>query len=106
MKTENTLFRLRTHFYEGGEIQKTGKLLARQLKQRENNVLFLLLKREVSSSKEISTVFQLYFIKMYTQYPSTSNHEQRELEGFLSRKYLPVKTPQQAEFLKSGYIDY
>ena len=96
-KTEYALFRLRTNFYEGGE--KTGKLLARQLKQKDNNSVIPAIKKGdniVSSTKEINGVFQKFYENLYT---STTNHEQGELEDFLSKITLPTMTAQQAESL-------
>ena len=102
-KTEYALFRLRTNFYEGGE--KTGKLLARQLKQRENNSVIPAIKNGdniVTSSKEINKVFQQFYEKLYT---STSNHEQQKLEDFLSKIDLPKMSQQQAKSLDASITE-
>lgn len=58
-KAEYALFRLKTNFHETGE--KTGKLLARQLKHQDaNNVITAIRKEDkvITSSKEINTVFK------------------------------------------------
>lgn len=60
-KAEYALFRLKTTFYEAGE--KTGKLLARQLKEQSCAHVIPAIRREgslVTSSKEINEVFKSF----------------------------------------------
>lgn len=61
-KAEFALFRLKTTFYEAGE--KTGKLLARQLKELSSAHVNPAIRKEgtlVTSSKEINEVFKPFY---------------------------------------------
>lgn len=63
-KAEYALFRLKTNFYENGE--KTGKLLARQLKKIDSQNVITAIKKDdklVTSSSEINTVFETFLPK-------------------------------------------
>lgn len=96
-KVQYALFRLGTTFYEGGE--KTGKLLARQLKQRNSQSAIPAIKKGdkiVSSTKEINEVLQQFYKELYT---SDINPTQEELTDFFSNINLPKLTPDQVEVL-------
>ena len=86
-KVEYALFRLGTTFYEGGE--KTGKLLARQLKKQDSyNVIPAIQKGNstVSSTKEINDVLQQYYKELYT---SDINPIPEEITDFLTNLNMP-----------------
>lgn len=86
-----------TSFYEEGE--KTGKLLAKQLKQRYTcNVTPAITKGNttVTDTKEINEVFQKYYEDLYSPeaYP---NH--KELTDFFTMVNLPKLSADQAKLL-------
>uniref|UniRef100_A0A3P9I561 Reverse transcriptase domain-containing protein n=1 Tax=Oryzias latipes TaxID=8090 RepID=A0A3P9I561_ORYLA len=86
-KAEYALFRLKTNFYEKGE--KTGKLLARQLKQLDNqNVITAIKKNDrlVTSSGEINTVFEQFYQKLYTSETAASTEQ---LDAFYNKVTIP-----------------
>ena len=86
-KVEYALFRLGTTFYEGGE--KTGKLLARQLKKQDSYNLIPAIQKgnsTVSSTKEINDVLQQYYKELYT---SDINPIPEEITDFLTNLNMP-----------------
>ena len=89
-KAEYALFRLKTTFYEAGE--KTGKLLARQLKEQSCAHVIPTIRREgslVTSSKEINEVFKSFY-----QMPNKLS-----LQNFFQNLTLPCLSPAQVETL-------
>lgn len=66
-KTEYALFRLKTNFYENGE--KTGQLLARQLKSQDtNNTITTITENNesITSSTGINRIFKSFYEELYT----------------------------------------
>ena len=66
-KADYALYRLKTNFYEGGE--KTGKLLARQLKEKTFASTIPVIKQgdqQFFSAKDINNIFRLHYEKLYT----------------------------------------
>lgn len=91
-KAEYALFRLRTKFYESGE--KTGRLLARQLKQQYNLNNISMIKKDnqvVTSSNEINLIFKSFYQDLYT----SAGMFDEEVETFFSGLQLPTLTSEQ-----------
>lgn len=75
-KVEYSLCRLKTHFYEGGE--KTGKILARQVKVKDSSNIISAIKQGdklVISTKDINETFQQYYKKLYTSSESCDDNQ-------------------------------
>lgn len=92
-KAEYALFRLRTKFYEGGE--KNGRLLARQLKQKDNLNNISMIKKDnqvVTSSKEINSIFKSFYQDLYT---SAGVLNEEEVEKNFSGLQLPTLSNEQ-----------
>ncbi len=99
-KVEYALHRLKS-FYEAGE--KTGKLLARQLKEKTfaNTIPFIKKEdRQLFSVKDINRVFQQYCEKLYTS-SIPSYISQEDIEQFLLNIEVPKLQPQDAAELES-----
>lgn len=89
-KAEYALFRLRTHFYENGE--KTGKLLARQLKKMDSLSVITAIKNNdklVTSSADINTVFKTFYQNLYT---SENSINTEQLNAFFDKIAIPQIT--------------
>lgn len=96
-RAEYALFRLRTKFYEGGE--KSGKLLARQLKQQESLTNISMIKKDdqvITSSKGINEVFKSFYQDLYT---SSGIINEADIDKFFSGLDLPTLTTDQKERL-------
>ncbi len=94
------LFRLNTFFYKGGE--KTGKILARQVKQKDFSNTISAIKQGdtlVTSVEEINKVFQKFYEKLYASTASCGN-DQKEQEVFFSNTDMPKLLSDQAEKLE------
>lgn len=66
-KTEYALFRLKTNFYENGE--KTGRLLARQLKSQDANNTIMTIRENnelITSTTGINKIFKSFYEELYT----------------------------------------
>lgn len=103
-KVEYALFRLGTSFYEEGE--KTGKLLAKQLKQRNSLNFIPAIKKDhtvVTDTKEINGVFRKYYEDLHTPeiYP---NHE--DISDFFDRVDLPKLSSEQAKLLDGPVTEF
>uniref|UniRef100_A0A9J8CLD1 Reverse transcriptase domain-containing protein n=1 Tax=Cyprinus carpio carpio TaxID=630221 RepID=A0A9J8CLD1_CYPCA len=97
-KVEYALFRLGTTFYEEGE--KTGKLLARQLKQKNTCNLITGIKKGntiVTSTKEINDVLQKFYKDLYT---ADINPKKEELLSFFSKLKMPKLSPEEMNKLE------
>lgn len=100
-KVEYSLYRLKTNFYEGGE--KTGKLLARQVKGKDSSSIIAAIKKGdkiVTSATDINKTFQQYYEKLYTSTVSCNNM-QKEQELFFSSINIPKLYINQAKLLES-----
>lgn len=100
-KVEYSLYRLRTNFYEGGE--KTGKILARQVKGKDSSSIIPAIKQGdklVTSATDINKTFQHYYEKLYTS-TVPCNDNQRERDLFFSNIDMPKLETDQAEKLES-----
>lgn len=96
-KAEYALFRLKTTFYEAGE--KTGKLLARQLKEQSSAHVIPAIRRDgvlVTSPKEINEVFRQFYEKLYT---SEGMPSESSLRNFFLNITLPKLSAEQADIL-------
>ncbi|MCI4381688.1 hypothetical protein PGIGA_G00254930, partial [Pangasianodon gigas] len=100
-KVEYALYRLKTNFYEGGE--KTGKLLARQLREKNTSNTIPVIKqgdRQIFVAKDINKTFQQYYEKLYTSTTHTK-FVQNEIKDFLSNVDVFRLQPEQLEEMES-----
>lgn len=99
-KIEYALFRLNSNFYESGE--KSGRLLARQLKKKEASYTIPAIRDEKgelkTSAGEINKVFLTFYKKLYE---SEVVYDKQKCDNFFSKCNLPVLTPDQQEGLDS-----
>lgn len=96
-KSEYALFQLKTAFYELGE--KTGRLLARQLKEQSSAHIIPAIRTGdslVTSSKGINNVFREFYDNLYR--PSGVLNEIL-LQQFLTNIHLPNLPPEKVAFL-------
>lgn len=86
-KTEYPLFRLKTNFYENGE--KTGRLLARQLKSQDANNTIMTIRENnelITSSSGINRIFKSFYEELYT---SSNTTKEEDLATFFKKVTLP-----------------
>lgn len=99
-KAEYALFRLKSNFYESGE--KSGKLLARQLHQKETSYAIPAVKNEkgelVTQTGDINKVFAHFYEQLYK---SEINLDVGNYETFFSKISLPEMSGDQRDFLDS-----
>lgn len=100
-KVVYALFRLKTDFYEGGE--KTGKLLARQVKEKDFSNIISAIKqgdKVLTAGKDINKEFQKFYEKLYTS-TIPCKEKQKEQDLFFSKIDMPKLLPEQVERLES-----
>lgn len=99
-KAEYVLFRLKSKFYESGE--KSGKLLVRQLHQKEISYAIPAVKNEkgelVTDTGDINKVFANFYEQLYR---SEVNSEVGNYGTFFSNINLPEISGNQKDFLDS-----
>uniref|UniRef100_A0A3P8RWJ4 Reverse transcriptase domain-containing protein n=1 Tax=Amphiprion percula TaxID=161767 RepID=A0A3P8RWJ4_AMPPE len=98
-KAEYALFRLKTHFYENGE--KTGKLLARQLKKIDSQNVITAIKKDdklVTSSSDINTVFKTFYQNLYTSENKTNT---KQLDEFFDKITIPKISQEEKDKLET-----
>lgn len=86
-KAEYALFRLKTNFYENGE--KTGRLLARQLKKIDNQNVITAIKKDdtlVTSSSDINMAFKMFYQDLYT---SENMVNKDQMDAFFEKMTIP-----------------
>lgn len=86
-KTEYALFRLKTNFYENGE--KTGRLLAKQLKSQDVNNTIMTIRENndlITSSTGINRIFKSFYEELYT---SSNTSTEEDLATFFEGIVLP-----------------
>lgn len=98
-RAEYALFRLKTNFYENGE--KTGKLLARQLKKMDNQQVISAIKsgdKLVTSSSDINMVFKTFYQNLYTSENTVSTDQ---LDSFFDKITIPKISEEGKDKLES-----
>ena len=96
-KAEYALFRLKTTFYESGE--KTGRLLARQLKEQSSAHVIPAIRSGgslVTSSKGINEVFKNFYENLYR---SSATPNKLSVQNFFTNINLPNLSPEQVALL-------
>ena len=103
-KVEYAMFRLKSNFYESGE--KSGKLLARQLKKQDASFLIPAVKNTngdiMTNTKDINEVFKDFYSKLYT---SEVDPSEEQYEDFFANLNIPKLSEGQVAQMEGGITE-